>query len=362
MCRCLRMSENVWDNMLTIARLGNSDRTAWLFDRRRQELAASFGLRFVSAEKPHDLRYVWIKDLDKLPSGFPCVIEDCRDVTSVAEPTRSSLLDLPHVKAYLRQIVYRRPEAYDDPVAVYREQCGFGERTYARHSPVEVLNRTGVHFPKPELSLTSRAKIRLAFPISPVQPGKDGCLSVRAIKPLASRPVDVTFIGQTSFSNDAVEHHRRCCWNAIARLNCVTRLLATNRPRGYHRQRALPGRRLSHAEFMKQTRQSRIVVSPWGWGVWCWRDLEALLSGCVVIKPRCDEHAVLGDLYSDRYMVWCRPDFSDLSEKVSQVLDSLPSLEERYTQQIPHELQTSLSPKACLRRFSHCVQSIVQSW
>ena len=32
-------------------------------------------------------------------------------------------------------------------------------------------------------------------------------------------------------------------------------------------------------------RHSRICISPFGYGEICWRDFEAILCGCLVVKP-----------------------------------------------------------------------------
>jgi hypothetical protein len=53
-----------------------------------------------------------------------------------------------------------------------------------------------------------------------------------------------------------------------------------------------------------------------------------LLAGCVLIKPRTDfiESALPLD---DRHYIGCRPDFSDLGERIGEVLDSWPRYAER---------------------------------
>jgi len=70
-------------------------------------------------------------------------------------------------------------------------------------------------------------------------------------------------------------------------------------------------------------RTSKIVISPWGNGEWCWRDYEAIYSGAVVIKPNSDFVHAVPDLYrNNKYYVACNPDFSDLEEKISYVVEN----------------------------------------
>lgn len=46
-----------------------------------------------------------------------------------------------------------------------------------------------------------------------------------------------------------------------------------------------PRERVSQDEYYRELSRSRICVSPIGYGELCWRDFEAILSGCLLIKP-----------------------------------------------------------------------------
>lgn len=63
--------------------------------------------------------------------------------------------------------------------------------------------------------------------------------------------------------------------------------------------------------------QSQCVLSPWGWGEYCIRDFEAILAGAVVIKPRTDWSETWPPLVPDAAYVACRPDFSDLPQRLA---------------------------------------------
>lgn len=43
--------------------------------------------------------------------------------------------------------------------------------------------------------------------------------------------------------------------------------------------------RVSQEDYNQEMMQSRICVSPFGYGEICWRDFEAILGGCVLVKP-----------------------------------------------------------------------------
>jgi len=81
--------------------------------------------------------------------------------------------------------------------------------------------------------------------------------------------------------------------------------------------------RLPIDEYFAFLKSSKIAVSPWGNGEWCWRDYEAILSGAVLIKPDTSFVQSVPDLYKNNfYYVPCKADFSDLEEKINYVLNN----------------------------------------
>ena len=40
------------------------------------------------------------------------------------------------------------------------------------------------------------------------------------------------------------------------------------------------GERLEYHEYVGLLKQSKVVVSPWGWGEWSHKDFEILMAGC----------------------------------------------------------------------------------
>jgi hypothetical protein len=123
------------------------------------------------------------------------------------------------------------------------------------------------------------------------------------------RHIDVFFAGTVDYADAGVAEHRRGCVTAIeqikdARVVCIS------------------GRQLSTGDFWEHLRKSRICVSPWGWGAACHRDTEAMLAGCVVVKPQCDFVDTWPDVYrANQHYVPCRLDFADLADVVEQILD-----------------------------------------
>ena len=91
--------------------------------------------------------------------------------------------------------------------------------------------------------------------------------------------------------------------------------------------RAIPGlalsppERVSYKQYTDEMRQSKLCFSPHGYGELCWRDVEGILAGAVLIKPDMSHLETLPDIY--RPGVTYLPvkwDFSDLEEVVRMAL------------------------------------------
>lgn len=76
--------------------------------------------------------------------------------------------------------------------------------------------------------------------------------------------------------------------------------------------------RVERSRYMAELRASKLCFSPFGFGELCWRDIEAILAGAVLIKPDMGHLETLPDLYEPgvTYLP-VRWDFADL-EQVAQ--------------------------------------------
>jgi hypothetical protein len=122
----------------------------------------------------------------------------------------------------------------------------------------------------------------------------------------APRGIDVFFAGSVDHTSPLLAHHRGRALDQVRRLRGTRTVVAR-------------GRVLAHADYCELLRQSWVCVSPWGWGETTVRDDEALLAGCVLVKPRTDFIDSLLPL-EERHYVPCAVDFADLQEKVDVVL------------------------------------------
>ncbi len=82
-----------------------------------------------------------------------------------------------------------------------------------------------------------------------------------------------------------------------------------------------PKDRISMPRYMDEMRASRLCFSPFGYGELCWRDIEAMQAGAVLIKQDMGHLDTLPDLYEAGVtylpVKW---DFSDLEEVVRTAL------------------------------------------
>lgn len=85
--------------------------------------------------------------------------------------------------------------------------------------------------------------------------------------------------------------------------------------------RVAKGAKVSRRVFAQELQRSKACFSPFGYGELCWRDIEAIAAGSVLIKPNMSHLRTVPDLYRDgETYVACRWDFADLPEKVSEII------------------------------------------
>jgi len=77
----------------------------------------------------------------------------------------------------------------------------------------------------------------------------------------------------------------------------------------------------SQKQFKREISNSKIVVSPFGWGEVCFRDFEAILNGALLLKPSMDHLETWPDVYlpEETYVPFSW-DAGDLNEKVKILL------------------------------------------
>ena len=85
--------------------------------------------------------------------------------------------------------------------------------------------------------------------------------------------------------------------------------------------RRSPDGAVPHGAYITEMAQSKLCFSPFGYGELCWRDIEAILTGAVLIKPDMSHLETRPELYEAGVtylpIAW---DYSDLEEVVRRAL------------------------------------------
>ena len=123
-----------------------------------------------------------------------------------------------------------------------------------------------------------------------------------------ARENDVMFRGNIPKRGDWIYYLRKDIEPALKRLEKSCRVIA---PKG----------RVSADEYYGEMLKSKICVSPFGYGEICWRDFEAIICGCLVIKPDMGHVETNPNIFTPyQTYVPVRWDYSDLEEKCAYYL------------------------------------------
>lgn len=80
--------------------------------------------------------------------------------------------------------------------------------------------------------------------------------------------------------------------------------------------------RISHEEYMAEMRRAKLCFSPFGYGELCWRDIEAIREGSVLIKQDMSHLKTLPDLYeAGKTYLPVKWDLSNLEEVIRAALE-----------------------------------------
>ena len=113
-----------------------------------------------------------------------------------------------------------------------------------------------------------------------------------------------------------------------------------------------PRDRVTQEKYYEEMLRSKICVSPFGFGEICWRDFEAILCGCLLVKPDMTHVRSQPDIFlPDITYVPVRPDYSDLEERCAAYLANEDD-RARIVENARQRLLASLKPAWFLDRFS----------
>jgi len=79
--------------------------------------------------------------------------------------------------------------------------------------------------------------------------------------------------------------------------------------------------KIPFSEYQSELKNTKAVLSPFGWGEVCFRDFEAIINGSVLVKPNMDHIFTWPDLYqADKTYIPISWDGSDMVEKIENIL------------------------------------------
>jgi len=88
-------------------------------------------------------------------------------------------------------------------------------------------------------------------------------------------------------------------------------------------------------EYAKNLWNSKISLSPFGMGELCFRDLESMMFGTVILKPSHKKVDTLPNIMvDDKTFVSCNYDWSDLEEKIDYILSNFKYINEKLNHNI----------------------------
>ena len=237
-----------------------------------------------------------------LSSGVPIIVDEERDSAQVTPALREEANNNDSIIGIVKPFLYRDNGLYS------RKQWD-----------------VGYHH---ELLQKCRPEIYPAHP-KPVGPDFDTTLlhlsasygTFRRLDPIKERdintemprPCHVHFRGWVQYGNGSDNGsyptaHRTMCVDAAHKLTGYRTIISAARD-------------ISSPAYWNELEGSMICLSPWGWAPPCHRDYEAILCGCLMVKPPSKHIIGFPDIYDP--MPWyspCKPDFSDLQSVVDSEL------------------------------------------
>jgi hypothetical protein len=181
-------------------------------------------------------------------------------------------------------------------------------RTAPRRYTTEVLY-AGRDMPAREpLTAEQAAKVVVWLNFGQYDRMKPWAARAAKFRPSDVRSTDVMFMGGVDRNEPGVTAHRKACVAALRKLPPTMHVVCRE------------GRPMRQQDYMAMACDSKIMVSPWGYGEYCFRDWEAMAAGAVLVKPA-QPHVVGAPTLADGVnCVFCRPDFADLEAVCADIL------------------------------------------
>lgn len=230
------------------------------------------------------------------PWAGPMIVYERIDAGVVsASKKRRRLLCNPQVTHWLKEVTLRDPRLHNAPLLESRLHLA-------------MLEPDSPEVTKPSIHLSDEilTKVRAVLPM--YTQDRYAPFREAPLMPWRDRRNPILCCGAIHSKVPALNRHRRAALGIIQR-HCSEYVTAS-------------GSVIPQPIYGDLVRNTRIFISPYGLGEYSFKDFEAIMSGCLLIKPDSRHVTSYGfDIYGadDRFCEFTRPDMSDLPE----ILDRL---------------------------------------
>lgn len=258
-----------------------------------------------------------------LESNKPIIVEDYRTSPDIYDDVRK-ILDNINVRAIVKMMALSDRKEYNTEHINYSAH---------QHRIVQAsdLEYSGGYTGRPftDLEIPNIRSMWNWMAWSLFRPARGGpkisfaAYQFRETKLDNEREYDVHFLGNPHFDTGDVPHASKD-YNASCEILSHHRKLAIDAMEKVDCNKLVSAERMRRLEYLQSMQKAKIVVSPWGWEPVTYRDFEAALCGCVVVKP--DTSFV--DTWPQVPYIPCRVDYSDLGDIIEQILSNWDSYHE----------------------------------
>jgi hypothetical protein len=273
-------------------------RLARVLDNPRAALADAdvIGLKLSFITKPHQADAI-VRTLHAArPVGAPLIYFDGDDDSAILWPSI-----LPFVDLYVKKHVFRDPGMYGRRFVGKNNLTAYVAERYGVTYEKDII--TGPTGPVDPLHLD---RIFLAYNLA--LDDKIVRLYHRTLAAWQSRDRPIDVVCRASLRG----------WESHLRKDVAPILGALPSPF----RTLTPTDKVSQAEYDRELAGSKICISPFGFGEICWRDCEAILWGCLMIKPDMSHIATRPDIFVPyQTYVPVKWDFSDLNSQCVRYLE-----------------------------------------
>lgn len=111
-----------------------------------------------------------------------------------------------------------------------------------------------------------------------------------------------SFRGEKNYQNQKISFQRNKLYDILRRININDSII---------------GGKVSRGEYLRELEQSKISVSPFGWGEICYRDFESMYSQAILFKPDVSHLKTFPDFFNNNETyIPLRWDLSDTEQKL----------------------------------------------